>query len=300
MFGYIKPYKPNLKIKDFDTYKGFYCSLCKTLGKKYGVLSRFLLNYDFTFLSLLSISVKNDFNEFERKSCTFNPLKKCSFCTGCTNNKSFEFSAACLIITFYYKIADDIYDSKGIKKAAKYLLLPYAKSLVKKANDDFPNIYKQIKIHIKSQQQVEQNLSSSIDEAAHNSASMLSFIFSCLSEDLNEKRILDRLGYFIGRWIYLIDALDDLEKDYKNNNYNVFLIKSDINNNKSLDKNELHQIKESSIDILNRTYNEILNTYNLLDINLFKDLIDNIITEGLYYLQNQIISIKEADNERSI
>ena len=77
MFGYVKAYKPELRIKEFEFYKAVYCSLCRDLGKKYGIVSRFSLSYDFTFLALLNMSLKNGCNEIERKSCVFNPLKKC-------------------------------------------------------------------------------------------------------------------------------------------------------------------------------------------------------------------------------
>ena len=54
MFGYVNVYKDELKIKDYDTYRAYYCGLCKMLGKRHNALARLSLNYDLTFLAVLS------------------------------------------------------------------------------------------------------------------------------------------------------------------------------------------------------------------------------------------------------
>ena len=79
MFGYVKAYKPELRIKEFEFYKAVYCSLCRDLGKKYGLVSRFSLSYDFTFLALLQMSLVGGQVPTERKRCVCNPLKKCNY-----------------------------------------------------------------------------------------------------------------------------------------------------------------------------------------------------------------------------
>ena len=98
MFGYIKACKPELKVKEYDIYKAVYCSLCKKLGKSYGLLSRFTLSYDFTFLALLNMSLKDGCDGFERKRCAFNPLKKCNYCK---NDSVTDMPAAAAIIMLY-------------------------------------------------------------------------------------------------------------------------------------------------------------------------------------------------------
>ena len=114
MFGYIRAYKPEMRVKEFEMYKTVYCSLCKKLGKNYGVLSRFTLNYDFTFLSLLELSLKPESCDVTRKHCTFNPLKKCNYCSDLS--VGFDLPAAAAMIMLYYKLADNAYDEKGVKR----------------------------------------------------------------------------------------------------------------------------------------------------------------------------------------
>ena len=77
MFGYVTAYKPELKIKDYEAYKGVYCTLCKEMGKEYGLLSRLLLSYDGAFYVLYKLGVDNIETTAEKSRCTFNPTKKC-------------------------------------------------------------------------------------------------------------------------------------------------------------------------------------------------------------------------------
>ena len=91
-----------------------------------------------------------------------------------------------------------------------------------------------------------------------------------MGETDNDKKIIrEQVGYYIGRWVYLIDAFDDIEKDRKSGNYNPFLL-----NNCSYEK-----IKG---DIL-MTAGEAAKAYELLDIRCFKGILENVIYDGLYY-----------------
>ena len=80
MFGYIKTDKPEMKIKEYEAYRGLYCSLCKAMGKHFGLFSRLTLSYDITFLLLVRLSFTGTLPSFESGRCPFNPTKKCSYC----------------------------------------------------------------------------------------------------------------------------------------------------------------------------------------------------------------------------
>ena len=107
MFGYIRAAKPELNVRELELYKAVYCTLCKKLGKNYGILSRFTLSYDFTFLALLKLGMTDGCERFERKRCAFNPLKKCNYCC---NDSAMEMPSAAAMIMLYYKILDNIAD----------------------------------------------------------------------------------------------------------------------------------------------------------------------------------------------
>ena len=80
MFGYIRIQKSELRLREYEAYKGVYCGLCRQLGRDYSIFSRFLLSYDCTFYGMFIMSLGRSCSGFERKRCRFNPMKKCTFC----------------------------------------------------------------------------------------------------------------------------------------------------------------------------------------------------------------------------
>ncbi len=289
MFGYIKVYKPEMKIKEYEVYKGIYCSLCKQLGKDYGLFSRMILNYDFTFLALCLMAINDDEIKLKNSHCTFCAMKKCLSCT--TPDKTLEYSAAITIITAYYKILDNYNDGKITEKTQSALLLPYFKTKFKKANKKFPKISEIIRKQMESQKNVEKIKTDSIDIAADASSKAMGEIISSFFPEY-KKNVLYRFGYCLGRFVYISDALDDLEKDSKNNSYNAFLSKS-----KDLDFKE---IREKSFSILDTTADELAKAYELIDFHRFKPIIDNVIYYGLDLTINKVLRKEESQDEKSI
>ncbi len=266
MFGYIKVSKGELKIKEFELYRGVYCTLCKVLGKNYGLISRFTLNYDFTFLALLNMSLKDGCDKFSKKSCTFNPLKKCNFCD---KTDDFEMPAAAAMIMTYYKLLDNIADEKGFKKLFFMTLKPFIKLANKKAAKKYPDIKKIVADYVKNQNTLEKENCTNIDKAADPTAVALSQILMLCSRDTSQKRVLERLGYCLGRYIYLVDAYFDLERDIKSCSYNVL---------KNKPTNEIENYVKSQIYFC---INEATKAFELLDIKKYKTILGNILYLGL-------------------
>ena len=266
MFGYIRASKGELKIKEYELYKGVYCTLCKVLGKNYGIISRFTLNYDFTFLTLLNMSLSEGCDKFQQKSCTFNPLKKCKYCT---SFDSFQMPAAAAMIMAYYKLLDNIADEKGFKKLLYLALKPFLKSANKKAKLKFPHIENIVYEYISEQNALEADSCDEIDKIADPTAKALSKILMLCSENSSQKRVLERLGYCLGRYIYLLDAYCDLEDDIKSGSYNVLKFKSHEN------------VKEYISAQIYFCINEAAKAFELLDIKKYKTILGNIIYLGL-------------------
>lgn len=271
MFGYIQVNKPELKIKEYETYKAVYCSLCRILGKHYGFLSRLTLSYDFTFLSLLSMSLTEGCDGFERKRCAFNPLKKCNYCK---ENTHLEMPAAAAMIMLYYKLKDNIADEKGLKKLGYFCLLPFFANAHKKASKKYAEIEDIVASYISEQTSLENKNCIELDCIADPTAKALSKILMLCSENKMQKRVLERLGYCIGRYIYILDAACDLEKDIKSGSYNV--LKQDSNG-----KNTAEYIKERAVPQLYFCVNEAGKAFELLDIKKYKTILGNIIYLGL-------------------
>ena len=270
MFGYVRIAKPELRVKEYETYKAVYCSLCKALGKHYGFLSRLTLSYDFTFLGLLYMSLQDGCDGFERKRCAFNPLKKCNYCK---NLNTLKMPAAAAMIMLYYKLRDNIADEKFIKKIGCYMILPFFASAHKKAAKLYPQIEGIVASFIKEQNFLEKENCLELDRIADPTAKALSQILMLCSEDEMQKRVLERLGYCIGRYIYILDAACDLEADIKNNSYNVLKsgLEGDINK----------YVKDRAVPQLYFCVNEAGKAFELLDIKKYKTILGNIIYLGL-------------------
>ena len=284
MFGYIRAEKSELKVKEFEMYKAVYCSLCRTLGKYYGVLSRFTLSYDFTFLALLNMSLKDGCDCIERKRCTFNPLKKCNYCK---SDEDLKMPSAAAMIMLYYKIKDNIADEKGFKKLGYALLLPIFSSAHKKAAKFYPEIEDAVSQYIEEQNKLEAENCDSIDKACDPTAKVLSKILMLCSNDEMEKRVLERLGYCLGRYIYLLDAACDLGEDIKNKRYNVLSFNAT--------DNIKEYVKEKTSPQLYFCINEATKAFELLNIKKYKTILGNILYLGL-----EETFKKELENEGSV
>lgn len=279
MVGYIKPYKPELKIKEYNLYRSVYCRLCKSLGKNFGPISRLTLSYDCTFLYILCLSLRDSCISIKPGHCLVNPLKKCSFYA---DDDEFGFISALSVILSYYKLKDNIKDNKFINKIRNSCLLPFFICSYRKASLQYPEINQIIIDFISQQDEVEKLSSGTIDQFSEPTANMLSRLLILISNNEVQQRILKEFGYFIGKWIYLMDAADDIDEDLKNGNFNPFVI--NLINNKKMDKDNIINYCNS---ILNQSLSRAIEAYNLLNIFHFKEILDNILNFGLPFMQKQ-------------
>ena len=284
MLGYVKTYKPELKIKDYEAYRGLYCSLCRTLGRQYGVMSRLLLSYDVTFLLVVMLSVKNALPTFKKGRCPFNLAKRCNYCVDCSSFLSF--AAAVTVLMFYYKVKDNIADSGFFKRLLMRMILPYASHLRKKALKKYKRLDSIISGGMNRQGYTEANATDNTDRAAHESADTLGKIF-CYDDADNIE--LYRFGYSIGRWVYLLDAADDIEKDLKNKSYNVFVNRYQIHSSADFDED----IKKEVEATLNMSRAQALEALSSLGQEIFTPVIENILTDGMSASMNKVLKGKE-------
>ena len=257
MFGYVRPYKPDLLVKEYDAYKSVYCGLCKSLGKNFSFSSRLFLSYDATFLSILEMSIKKSNMKFFKKHCVVNPTKQCLFCE-CDDN-IYSFSGAISIIMSYYKIKDNILDSNLLKKGLSYFSIPIIIRGYKKAKAVYPQVEKIACDFHKEQIEVENDSSSGIDVSALPTANALSKIFSMI-------------------------ASNNIDKDIKNKNFNPFV--NELIKRKGMQQNEVNKYCN---DVLNQTISQIILSFNLLNLSDFDGILHNIIFKGMPMMQKQIL-----------
>lgn len=266
MFGYIKASKGELKVKEYETYKAVYCSLCRTLGKEYGFLTRFTLSYDFTFLALLNLSLIEENGTICKKACVCNPLKRCNYLL---RDGGYSLSSAAAVILLYYKLCDDVTDEKGIKKLLSRFLKLFFKGAYKKAAKNFPQINSFAKEFVTEQAKAEQNPNTTLDICALPTQNLLGNVFSLCANNESNKRTLAYLGSLMGRYIYLMDAACDCQSDAKKGRFNPL---------GKLSKQEVIDRITPQIYII---IDQAVKTFELIEFKRYKDILGNVIYVGL-------------------
>lgn len=271
MFGYIVPDKPNMYIRDYTVYRAFYCGICKCTGKMYGQLMRFSTNYDITFFSILLHNILDQRFELNNETCILSPLKKRSIVrTNPLMNQAVYLNA----LLAEFKVKDDIKDTKGIK--AKLLKIAL-KGKVRRARAALPDVSNRIDIARYEQNRVELSRTDSVDRAAHTFASMMRDIFKIMCKDKYTEDI-GGLAYQLGRFIYIVDAIDDYDKDKLHNHYNPLVISyGTIFNKKEL----LLSKGEDLLFMLKSAYNEIKRCYKSMHFKMCEGVVTNILWYGL-------------------
>ena len=284
MFGYIKPYQPELKMGEFEQYRGLYCSLCRRLGKRYGPTAQATLSYDMTFLVLLYLALSEECTGFHKGHCPYNPLKK-RLC--CGDSPQLDRCADASVLLVYYKTLDTVADSCGLKRLAARLALLPARRHHRRAAAYEPELDKAMAAYTAAQAALEKAHTASVDAAAEPTAVLLQTLCALASKDDAERRVLERFGYCLGRWIYLMDAADDVERDSRSGNYNPLL---ETYRNEGITPELLKQCRERVRLSLNASIAECQAAYELLELHRYDGILRNILEHGMATVQRSILS----------
>lgn len=268
MFGYVKPYNPELRVRELEEYKAVYCGLCKQLGRSFGVFARFTLSYDFAFLAMLKTALDSEIcPETERCACIAHP-----FCKRIRvrENAAMQMAARAAMISVYYKLLDDRADEGFFRRIGAARLLPFAKRARRKAlafADGTAADEAAAKMSA-AQAQLEAEKCQIPDAAAEPTANFLAAVLKNCAATAEQAAVLERFGYLLGRYIYLCDALDDLEDDRRRGRYNPFLYAGG-------------EAAIAAKNALFLTTAELSDDFDLLELHRYEGILENIIRIGL-------------------
>ena len=219
MFGYVRPNAKLLRVYEYEIYKSAYCGLCKTLKRHAGILPRLLLNYDFVALVLARMYFTNERAQTELSRCGAHPLKKRNIMK---ENEALRFSSAVFCAFLYAKAKDNYYDSKGIVRAAYKVFSLYLWRICKKMKKVCDIDTEKLSAVSEKTLELEKRHGTSLDALCAVFGETLS---ECLSFGLEEKarECAKVVGFQLGRFVYICDAVDDLERDEKSGNFNPLL-----------------------------------------------------------------------------
>mgnify|MGYP004513338285 CR=1 FL=1 len=296
MFGYVRTYKPELKLKYIYRYNELYCSLCYAIRKNYGLLYSSLLNYDITFLVLLLNGFKEDQKNYDFR-CPLNPFKHR---TVNVSESTLHYAAFINYYLVYLKVNDDILDDNSLwKKLIAYILVHN-----KKYTANFEK-YREEADKMKMEMQnifLSENKDTHFDQVTNLFGNFFAEIFlDFLDDTIDEslRKSVRTICFNLGKWIYIIDAYDDYKKDQKNNQFNLL---DHIHLNDTEDKET--QIHSRIRMIFNMIVNNMVGAAKELPEFEGKDIVENIITFGCVSEYNKVIkkrySLLNDQEEKSV
>lgn len=213
MFGYIAVNKPEMKFREFEVYQSYYCGLCRSLKERYGRRGQMTLSYDMTFLALLLTSLYEPRTECGSGRCVMHPMHKHTY----RYNEYTDYAADMNIILSYEKCMDDWNDEHNMKKRLTAALL---KSKNESVCQKYPQKFLRICELMEKIHRTERRQSVDLDEASGLFGELMAEIFVYRCDEWEET--LRRMGFFFGKFIYLMDAYEDITEDLEKGTYNPF------------------------------------------------------------------------------
>ncbi len=288
MFGYIVPEKPEMKIKEYELFRAYYCGVCRSIGKRHGQLKRLTLNYDSAFLAVLLSAIAQERIKVQKKRCVAHPLEKRHMIS---ESSIVDYASDINIILAYYNLEDKKRDEASVISTSALVLL---KRVFRKLRKQYEDKCEFMESQLNELTRLEREKCASMDMAAEPFAKLMEEItaYEPVCTDGKTEKILRWIGYNLGKWIYLIDAYDDIENDLKNQNYNplIYQFGYDIQ-----DVSEFKQKIQSKVEFtLIYSLNEISRAFELLEIKANKGILENIIYMGMLRKTEKTLGIRRC------
>lgn len=275
MFGYVRPVLDRLDEEQREAYQSAYCGLCHALGDRHGWLARFTLQYDFTFLAILLAA-----GEADRPSCRRCPAHPWRKPRACLAGGRLDDAADESLILTWHKLSDDVADHGPVAGLPYRLLRRLFRRAYRRAARAQPGFDRQVREGLACLGRMERERSPELDRAADAFAGILSHTACVYPADSPTGRALGELLYHVGRWIYLMDAWDDLDEDGKRGRYNP------------LDARFQGRAREER-DYLETTASHSLrlagSAANLMELGRWTPIVENILYLGLPAVQRAVL-----------
>ena len=275
MFGYVRPALNALSQAEQEAYRGAYCGLCHTMGRRHGFWSRFTLNYDFTFLAVLFAAGGG--GEICARRCPVHPLQKRRECLA---GMPMDAAADASMILTWHKLRDDVED-KGFFAGlpARFLSAVFSRS-AQRAEGRMPRFAEEVRKGLARLHELERANSGELDQAADSFARILQ---AGAPEGGGEvfRRAAAQLLYHVGRWIYLIDAWDDLKEDRQKNRYNPLDARF---------QGRAEDQREYVATTMTHSLRMAASAANLMELGFWEPIIINTLYRGLPAVQEAVLS----------
>ena len=284
MFGYIVVNQPELKMKEYDEYRRYYCGLCKSLKDRYGARGQISLSYDMTFLVLLLPGLYEPDECSGSRRCIAHPTSKHTY----VQNRYTDYVADMNVVLTYYKCMDDWADEhKTTRKLYADMLL--AGKNGKRVEEDYSHKIKVIAENLRKISELEETGSDDMDALSGLFGGIMSEI--CAPDHDEWEDYLRKLGYYLGKFVYIMDAYDDIEKDIGSGSFNPFVYKlahelgvdvQSVGVDTPIDQCKWQELAEWTKDVLMMMAAPLAKEYEMLPIIKNVGILRNIIYSGIW------------------
>ncbi len=281
MFGYIYVNRKNLTEESRKQYEAYYCGLCRVLKQNSGVKAQMLLNYDMTFLVILMTGLYELPNEETTFVCGVHPgRKKTAYLNDAT-----RYASDMNVLLSYYNLVDDWKDDRSCSKGLLSLTL---RREHRRLLEKYPRQAEALRRYMERLDELETKREQNIDAISGLTGEMLGEIFAWKDDIWADE--LRCLGFYMGKFIYLMDAYEDLERDQKKNEYNPF---------EGLAKDRPADYDTISKLILTSMMTECAKSFERLPILLHADILRNILYSGVWSRYEYLQDKKQKRKERT-
>lgn len=277
MYGYVRPVKSELRVREYEQFRGVYCGLCEALKRRCGFLARFVVNYDLTFLAMVLSGYEGC---MQRKRCPAHPFRR-RYCL--CDAQALDVSADYSVILGWWKLKDDIQDKPFWRGLIYRIALLLLKPAYRKAAACRPEFDRLCGESLRELAELEREKCDSLDQTADCFARIL--VAASVDSPDPEKRILRELFYHLGRYVYILDAIDDLQDDWKSGSYNPLFYRFPLREG-ALDEDA----KETLRSTLNLSQHCIASAFQLLESKPWMPILENIIYLGLPTAADRVLS----------
>lgn len=294
MLGYVTTEKQELKMREYEIYRGYYCGVCKSIGRRYGQIPRLALSYDAAFLAMVLAGLSSEPDMVSKEHCIIHPIKK----NTAIRNDAIDYAADVMLILTWYKLQDDVNDEKKTSaKAALVLMKPIYKKLLASRGP----LCDEVGGYLREMGRLEKAKCANLDQVSETFAKILEAVLLAGpgADDPDTQRILGRLGYHLGKWIYLMDAWDDLEDNIKTGAYNPLIYRHEYTAAESPEAFR-DRIRSTCEWHLLVCCGEMGKAMDLLDIQKNNGIIENIVYLGLLRRTEKVLRKEDEKNGESL
>ena len=278
MFGYVRPPLQALPEAEVERFRRMYCGLCHTLGQRYGQAARFILNYDFTYLAILLSDPEE--GSVSGSRCYVSPLRQRAYLEP---SAAMELAADESVILAYWQLRDGVDDHDwfhGLKYRAASAAL---ESAYRKAATCRSGFDAAVRRQLSRLSELEKENCSSMDMAADAFAALLASAAQDVDDPVR-RRVLEQLLYHLGRWVYLVDAADDLKKDAADGNYNPVALRFGLT-----DGNWTADARREFVLSLDHSIRMMATAFELWDFGVWTPILEATVYQGLFQVGKSVL-----------